>query len=393
MKTDFNRNWIVCLGGEDWWYHSHGHFDIQIMKCFSERVPVLYVCSIGMRMPSIRRDKQFWGRVKRKLGSVSHVLHKVSQQLYVYSPIPFPFYQYRLGRAINSIVLRCQLFLVYQFLGIKSPLVWVNTPTAWPVIEKRPKSGLVYQRTDDYAAYDFDNFNADYVQLVDNNLLRHSDLVIHVSEELHKEAVKIAKCSLLLSQGVDERFFDFKGPPPEDIKMIPKPIIGYVGGMDSHKFDTSLVFQVAKNLPDCSFVLVGMPHANVDDLRSLPNVHFLGVKRHDQIPAYVHSFDICILPTARTQWGLKCRPIKLMEYLAASKPVIATPTPASSGYGQVVCIADDVPSWVHAIKLLTCGETGSVTSTQLPAQCLKSWNNLAEQLWSRLETAKLISFG
>ena len=49
------RDWLVCFGGEDWWYHSHGHFDIQVMKQLSQRNRVLYVSSIGMRMPSLRR--------------------------------------------------------------------------------------------------------------------------------------------------------------------------------------------------------------------------------------------------------------------------------------------------------------------------------------------------
>ncbi len=390
MKTRNKSNWIVCLGGEDWWYHSHAHFDIQIMKCLSKRIPVLYVCSIGMRMPSLRHDKLFFTRIKRKLKSVSRFLQRITPQLYVYSPLPIPLYQQRLGRALNSIVLRMQLRAVYQRLDIKAPLVWVNTPTAWPVIEALPRRGLVYQRTDDYAAYDFDNFNADYVRMIDDKLIRLADLVIHVSDELHCEALKVTTRSLLLPQGVDERFFDFNGLAPEDLDTIDRPIIGYVGGMDRHKFDTQLVTQVARNLPDCSFVLVGVPDPNVEVLGDLTNVHFLGVKRHDEIPAYIHNFDVCILPTAQTEWGLKCRPLKLMEYLAAAKPVVATPTPASASFAQAVCIANDASSWTDAISRITAPETIAVKPTQLPAhRRLKPWRALADKLLTHLHAANL----
>ena len=158
MQTYNRDNWIVCLGGQDWWYHSHADFGIQVMKQFSQRAPVLFVCSIGMRMPSFRRDALFWSRIKRKLKSVSRMLQRITPQLYVYSPLPLPLYQQRWGRALNSLILRTQLRAVYQRLRIHAPLVWVNTPTAWPVIASLSKRGLVYQRTDDYAAYDFDNW-------------------------------------------------------------------------------------------------------------------------------------------------------------------------------------------------------------------------------------------
>ncbi|MFC1878138.1 glycosyltransferase [Thermodesulfobacteriota bacterium] len=390
METPNRDNWIVCLGGEDWWYHSHAHFDIQIMKCLSKRIPILYVCSIGMRMPSLRHDKLFLTRIKRKLKSVSRLLQSISPQLYVYSPLPIPLYQQRLGRALNTIVIRIQLRAVYQRLGIKTPLVWVNTPTAWPVIEVLPKRGLVYQRTDDYAAYDFDNFNADYVRLIDDKLMRLANMVIHVSDELHNEALNITTRSLLLPQGVDERFFDFNGLPPEDLNAIGRPIIGYVGGMDRHKFDTPLIAQVVRCLPNCSFVLVGVPDPNVESLSSLPNVHFLGVKRHDEIPAYVHSFDVCMLPTAQTEWGLKCRPLKLMEYLAAAKPVVATPTPASASFAQAVHVSGDASSWTDAIRRITDPESVDGAPAQLPAHRLKSWGALADMLLNQLHAANII---
>src|SRR5690606_29139771 len=29
---------VICFGGEDWWYHNRGHFDMQIMRELSKRV-------------------------------------------------------------------------------------------------------------------------------------------------------------------------------------------------------------------------------------------------------------------------------------------------------------------------------------------------------------------
>ena len=32
---------IVCIGGEDWWYHNRGHFDFQIMRRLARTIPVV----------------------------------------------------------------------------------------------------------------------------------------------------------------------------------------------------------------------------------------------------------------------------------------------------------------------------------------------------------------
>ena len=270
--------------------------------------------------------------------------------------------------------------------------MWINTPTAWPIIKKFQRSGTVYQRTDDYAAYDFDNFNNSYIKSIDTQLLNNSDLVIHVSEELHKEAVAINRNSILVTQGVDEKFFNKDGILPEDLKNIPGPLIGYIGGMDRHKFDTALVFDVAKRLNKYSFVLIGPANPNTDILRELHNVYFLGVKEHEQIPDYVHNFDVCIVPTAQTDWGLKCRPLKLMEYLAKEKIIIATPTPASNAFRHYVMIADDSESWVKNItKSIT--DLGNDTVSRKNAIKLESWNELAKKFWKELESKGLVCKG
>ena len=150
--------------------------------------------------------------------------------------------------------------------------------------------------------------------------------------------------------------------------------------MDRHKFDTKLVADVIRKLPDCSFVLVGIPNPNVDPLREFNNVHFLGVKKHDEIPAYVANFDICILPTAQTEWGLKCRPLKLMEYLASNKPVLATPTPASAKYSKQVHISNDPAEWAAIIQQIISldGQSGLTNTTE---QNLTTWSNISDKIW------------
>jgi glycosyltransferase involved in cell wall biosynthesis len=326
----------------------------------------------------------FWNRIIRKLKSVRQALKKINNRLYVYSPLPIPFYGSPVGRRINKLFLQLQLKNVFRRLKISAPLFWINTPTGWPVISSFSRKGLIYQRTDDYAAYDFDNFNTEYVKQIDNELIKKSEFVIHVSDELHEEALKITNESLLVTQGVDERFFCKTYPLPKDLESIPRPLIGYIGGMDKYKFDTQLIKGVAKKLPKYSFVLVGHKVANVEELESVPNIYFLGMKKHNQVPAYVHHFDICMVPTANTEWGQKCRPLKMMEYLAAGKPIIATPTPASLSFKEQLIIADDIESWTSSMLKIFEDNSRRSANIQESFTKLNSWNKLADNLKNEL---------
>jgi len=383
-------DWIVCMGGEDWYYHSHAHFDIQVMKRMARRCRVLYICSIGMRMPSLRRDAQFWTRIRNKLASVKHQLRRDSENLWVYSPLPLPLYQWSWGRSLNHALLGAQLRTVFSRLSIYNPLLWINTPTGWPVVKHLRHRGVVYQRTDEYAELRFDNFNADYVRAVDGELLRTADLVLHVDEGLHVRTQGLARAALLLEQGVDERFLEADGPVtvPADLPVGRGPILGYVGNLEPHKFDAELVRATAERLSDCCFVIIGPYHQNADGLRRLSNVHFLGPRPHDRILDYVRAFDVCMLPTARTEWGLHCKPIKLMEYLAADRPVVATRTPASERFADLVYISDEPELWVLAIREILAGNShGRGVARARVAGC--AWNRHVDRIWAALAELQL----
>jgi glycosyltransferase involved in cell wall biosynthesis len=294
-----------------------------------------------------------------------------------------------LGRSVNSIVLKTQIKIVYDLLKIQQPIVWINTPTGWPVVSNIPNRALIYQRTDDYAAYDFDNFNSAFVKEIDDLLLSKADLVLHVSDELHHQSLGKTSRAVLLPQGVDEIFFGGNHQTPQDMINIPKPILGYVGLMDRHKFDTGLVFDVVKAFPHISFVLVGLPNANIEPLLDFPNVFYLGRKDHAQIPAYVNNFDLCMLPTARTAWGMQCRPLKLLEYLAAGKPVIATPTPASEKYHDIITIEPDAAAWISAIETFRLNKLDIHNRfSSKPAPNLTTWDMLADKLWGSMLSSK-----
>lgn len=129
-----------------------------------------------------------------------------------------------------------------------------------------------------------------------------------------------------IANGVSPEVFNAtkKFSEPSDIVKIAHPRVGYAGKMQE-MFDVQLMCSVAEQLPDVNFVFIGqqLNQQWMQPLWQYSNVFYLGDKSYDLLPAYLSSFDICIIPyRLEAQHGGD--PIKFYEYLAMGKPIVTT---------------------------------------------------------------------
>ncbi|WP_187299405.1 glycosyltransferase family 4 protein [Nitrospira moscoviensis] len=119
------------------------------------------------------------------------------------------------------------------------------------------------------------------------------------------------------------------------------PYIGFVGGFFPwHGLETLIhaVPMVAESYPGLQLFLVGEGRTKgaLEDLvqrRGLgAHVRFVGRVEFDAVPAWVASFDVCVVLHQRTR-SYPGDSMKLWEYLACGRPVVTT---AGPGYGDTV---------------------------------------------------------
>jgi hypothetical protein len=109
--------------------------------------------------------------------------------------------------------------------------------------------------------------------------------------------------------------------------------LGFWGIIGNWTIDADALEYVARARPHWVLNLIGavdpdpgqMPVA--PRLRAFPNVRLLGAVPHSQLPRYLAGFDVCIIPFARNAFNAGREPIKLYEYLAGHKPVVALNAP------------------------------------------------------------------
>lgn len=161
-------------------------------------------------------------------------------------------------------------------------------------------------------------------------LAAKSDIVLVNSTYFAKRFKEYNINTFPIETGVDLSLYDItkKWDIPEDIQQIPHPIIGYTGAVNSVRLNSDLLFKLAQKRPDYSFVFVG-PEDKVFNqhlLHKLKNTYFLGKKKIEILPAYITAFDICINPQLLNEITDGNYPLKIDEYLAMGKPVVATHT-------------------------------------------------------------------
>lgn len=129
----------------------------------------------------------------------------------------------------------------------------------------------------------------------------------------------------LVKNGVDVEKFNKKRPLPEDLKEIPRPIVGF-GGKITHLFDYSIINRIANDHPEKSFVVLGqiLDKEAFSKLDKKKNIYYLGDKSYDIYPNYVSNFDLGIVPYVNKEKSHGGDSIKIYEYLAAGLKVVST---------------------------------------------------------------------
>ncbi|MCY1060584.1 glycosyltransferase [Nannocystis sp. SCPEA4] len=136
-------------------------------------------------------------------------------------------------------------------------------------------------------------------------------------------------------------------PEPLDQAAIPGPRLGVLGPIDAD-LDLELLAGIADLRADFQLVLLGGLRVRPGRLPRRSNIHYLGDRPHAQLPAYLAGWDVALLPYTRAR-----EPERPLEYLAAGRPIVATPLPGvinPYGVQGLAAIADSPEEFVVAVE-------------------------------------------
>lgn len=243
-----------------------------------------------------------------------------------------------------------QLEGIIEEYGIRDCFVVVQYPT-WYRSAQSLKEKFGFNIVTDYLD-DFTGFQEtanSYLAETSTKLLKHSDLIIASSNYLAQKASNYSEQISIVRNGTEFSKFN------KAYRLEPKPkknkIVGYYGAV-SHWFDFGKIEFLASHLPEVEFVIIGDITEGKERLSAFSNIRLLGEKKYQELPGYLETFDVCLIPfDTSTDLIQATNPVKFYEYLSAGKKIVATELPELLPYrNKFVYLANENELFLDYVK-------------------------------------------
>ncbi|HEX2910262.1 MAG TPA: glycosyltransferase [Chloroflexia bacterium] len=273
-----------------------------------------------------------------------------------------------------------------------NPVLWLYTPMALHFVDVLPHSLLVYDVMDELSA--FAGAPSGLIER-EKELLRRADVVFTGGASLYRAKLPYNEHTYLFPSGVETEHFARASepeafPPPPDIAGLSHPLLGYYGVIDE-RMDFKLLAAVAEARPDWTFLMIG-PLAKISktDLPEAANMHFTGQKNYEELPAYLHHFDVALVPFALSETTRFLSPTKTLEYIAAHKPVVSTPlNDVIELYGSVVRIAKTPQEFIEKVEEAMTEDPEARRAAEDKLLSKQTWDKIASSM-NEIITAQLL---
>lgn len=366
---------------DDWGVHpsSCQH----LFRHISRRHRVGWINTIGMRPPSLSLTdaKKIWAKASRMLHRPPRDAAPTAvSNVEVLQPAMLPYASLSWCRRINRLAAAKAMRQAAALDERAPPIVLTTVPNSCDYVDAIERAKIVYYCVDDFS--EWPGLEKSLILDMEAMLVDKADLFIATSKNLFERLSASGKPTHLLTHGVDIELFSSEAAAEHPLlSAIPAPRAGYFGLFDDRS-DQDLLCSLAKRMPEFSFVVAGRIEADIGRLAALPNVHFIGALRYEELPALVKGIDALLLPYKVNALSNALSPLKLKEYLATGKPVVSTPIAASLEMRDLLEVAYSTTDWEAAIRHALGGRDDVATRRAGMAARLadESWQRKADEL-------------
>ena len=265
-------------------------------------------------------------------------------------------------------------------------VLFVSFPTWQPLASRlKEKIGcpVIFDVLDDFGQ--FSNVSSARTG-EERKMAKEADLVLATSGALYEKCSRYGGNALILPNAGDPEHFG-AAPSEAPLSGYARPVVGYFGAI-SDWFDAGLVKYLAERRPACTFVLIGHSFgADTSALEDLANVHMLGEKPYAELPAYLHGFDACIIPFKDTELIRATHPVKIYEYLAAGKPVVASDMQELHSMSDVCYLASSKEDFAAKLDEAVSEKSPDAAGKRIEFAGRNTWDGRFSELRKNLEGA------
>ena len=277
------------------------------------------------------------------------------------------------------------------------PWVFVPMPYVYGGLSEIPGERLIYYNLDDYSCYP--RGWSSKVVAYEHALIERSAMTACLSRYQVEQfrSRHPGRVVTHLPLAVAKSFIH---PSPGSDVSDPFTV-GYVGSL-TDRVDWTFVYETASLCPDTEFVFVGRldegatiggERANWEEQRAralaLPNVRHAGSVPQDQVPGFYWGFGMSWIPyDTKHRFNLAACPTKIMDGIAAGRPVLSTALPECKLHPEWISIAESPVEAQLAISTMRADIGSSRAKAKAIAQVefarANDWEARAEALFGMM---------
>jgi len=323
-------------------------------------------------------------------------LCKVGENLYVWRPPRWLPTMYRRG-FVARFLERTRFALLRRAARrlAKDAFVYVWDAELARYTRAFPKARVAYHVYDEKDLYlHHSPEETAFFRASEATLLKKADVVFAVSEPIRRKRTGRSANVVLMPNGVSEEFLaDDPGPAPDDVASVPRPRIGYVGGLNP-KVDFELLTSIARKRPDWNIVVVGPLNAKPEgdfardlaEFDAQPNTRRFGFCPRKDLPRCMRALDVGLLCYRTDTWAKSCSPLKLYEFYGQGVPLVSPDIEAVQDISPPLRIARTADEWVRAIEETLRADPPEQAAARRRAAAENTWEERVSRIREELDS-------
>jgi glycosyltransferase involved in cell wall biosynthesis len=218
------------------------------------------------------------------------------------------------------------------------------------------------------------------------DLARISDLLFVSSRSNFEQFSEMTSNCRLFENALDEKFLGLPSRLP--CRAGTRPRLGYLGWI-TQRTDLDLLSFVARERPQYDLHIVGPLENSVDlektGLPGLPNVTIGKEIPYRDVPGFLGTVDVCLIPHKDTEYSRAMSPLKLFQYLGSGRPIVSTRIAGIDRWDGSILIASTYEEFIEKIDDAIRNDTVEASRARIDTVRQETWTVRVDQMVKAIE--------
>jgi glycosyltransferase involved in cell wall biosynthesis len=295
----------------------------------------------------------------------------------VVSILPVPFVSLKWVRKLNARRLIHAIQTTLERHKLVQPILLTTSPLAGSIVHHVGERLSIYYCMDEFSLWP--GIDTHLIRSEEQSLINSVDAVIVTAQTLQQTKVPPSGFIQTITHGVHASHFSLSTATSREVALSDFIKVAYFGLIDE-RLDQKLLCDVLNRNSNIKLCMIGPVKTDVDELKQHERVEFKGFVAYSSLPSVISDIDVFVLPYKVDALSDFINPLKLKEYLATGRPVVATPISEVCKLASYLSVAGSAELFEKEIVTAARSPNKSKIDAAKALAYSESWETKAEEL-------------